>query len=160
MNGPQTPPNDWTTQTQEPDVTTSNPVTDKTTTDAIPDRTTTENEPDPDDCEGVCCPDGGLKPNNEDPTKYYNCYTGSDGNWDFEEVTCPSGTAFNPALSICDWPCNIKSISPAHSKALDPKDPFPVSHASNLHFTIIFPIIINLVFKLLEIDLLPFKCLW
>jgi len=57
----------------------------------------------PSDCEDA---EFHLDPDNC-PYSYYRCYKGPEGHWEIEKHDCPAGTAFNPAIEICDWEDNV-----------------------------------------------------
>ncbi|PIO76255.1 chitin binding Peritrophin-A domain protein [Teladorsagia circumcincta] len=49
---------------------------------------------------------GDLVANESDCQQFYRCV------WDrLESMRCPSGTVFNPKLSVCDWPDNVPQCS-------------------------------------------------
>jgi len=41
------------------------------------------------------------------PYSYYRCYHVAGGGWSVSQHDCPAGTAFNPAISQCDWEDNV-----------------------------------------------------
>nr|CDJ82147.1 Chitin binding protein domain containing protein [Haemonchus contortus] len=49
---------------------------------------------------------GDLVPDESDCQQFYRCV------WNrLESMRCPSGTVFNPKLSVCDWPDNVPQCS-------------------------------------------------
>ncbi|XGW33577.1 hypothetical protein V3C99_017743 [Haemonchus contortus] len=49
---------------------------------------------------------GDLVPHESDCQQFYRCV------WNrLESMRCPSGTVFNPKLSVCDWPDNVPQCS-------------------------------------------------
>ncbi|CAD6198805.1 unnamed protein product [Caenorhabditis auriculariae] len=56
--------------------------------------------------EEECSRHGAFIADPEDCSTFYRCVWGRR-----VQMTCPSGTLFNPSLSVCDWPSEVKSCS-------------------------------------------------
>ncbi|XP_015191626.1 PREDICTED: uncharacterized protein LOC107074585 isoform X1 [Polistes dominula] len=75
----------------------------------------------------------GLIPHPTDCTKFLNCANGMAF-----EMDCGPGTVFNPALSVCDWPYNVRGCedtfkSKEHTTKIFEVPPDPNFHNHNVH---------------------------